>query len=1024
MIKKRKKALIFGILCISAISLLSTACNTKQSQDTNIRPNANNLKTEKIALKALLEGITDQNTRDSLSDEIDKANTKEMIENIKSKIQSIIIKNKQDLFELEKKYLIAKVKSSEIPDASKNELISLIQAATETNLKELENQINNKIKLLNFKKDAIKNIDKIKGSSQYNHYLKEIQKSDIGIEELSNIISQANIIFENFKSDTNKIINELDNTHQNKNELINQLGNAQNIDELEFIKQKAELYKKLTLLNNAKVKNELKEQLDKVLYKNIEYQTLLNKISQNIDENIIFQNLPPKQNLPEYQKIDDATELLVEVNKQESNINTAFIASENKPELVTERYNLAKAYKELLLYKSRQQDYGNNIDELNAALKSFLVKLNELNNKTNDILLHQNLEAIKTNINTTTNQLNTSSAKHSLGFDLIFDKTNQKYYAPNDIVTKTPYYQKQLSDFKNYLKTANNGSGVDLTNNRLDYQFLNHLKEVGIYGEYGDNDEQKWRYFFNGYKKEFMMKALFLESFESIPLGSIEISLNDQVANKIKGIIKQNPFGYLPSNLSQFFYYIDLKTIKQMIDFNDDINSIKTKYDDQKGELSILFETNSGSFKHLNINTSNSLLKKNSDFFQYIYDRSFSLQHGGIRTIRPEFGAPPFQSSTKVSGTAWIIDRIKSPLKNKSNKKEYEFLVATNAHVASLNHIFDRSLVYNDILGKKDIQNWVGEINQNFNFNKHNYESNSNDQTINNYENYLKKPLDNHLGTNTKDQYLDWIYYTPRFKSTGLRANRNVTNFFDEVTDTTNRLGTINNSGADFAILKLRFTKENIRDIFPTLYDVLDTPAEKDWYIGLGNETTKTKSHESPIQTHFVLGFPDINGSIKLNGARSQGGYIESTNRVIDNDKNGKNNFNSLWVRYNEAENKDWNKLNNKWMDYTEPFKRKSEHGMAKNILQQLSTLYLNNENNESLNSGSSGSMVIDSRFNLVGINFAHVVESDDPQNKGNQIVLFKGEGQYDKNEFSGDIKSDFIDKLHKDNLKTIKLNP
>ncbi|UWV77391.1 hypothetical protein [Mycoplasmopsis cynos] len=67
-----------------------------------ILQNANNLKTEKIALKALLEGVTDQNTRDSLSDEIDKANTKEMIENIKSKIQSIIIKNKQDLFELEK----------------------------------------------------------------------------------------------------------------------------------------------------------------------------------------------------------------------------------------------------------------------------------------------------------------------------------------------------------------------------------------------------------------------------------------------------------------------------------------------------------------------------------------------------------------------------------------------------------------------------------------------------------------------------------------------------------------------------------------------------------------------------------------------------------------------------------------------------------------------------------------------------------------------------------------------------------
>ncbi|UWV81739.1 hypothetical protein [Mycoplasmopsis cynos] len=38
MIKKRKKALIFGILCVSAFKFLSTACNTKQSQDTNIRP--------------------------------------------------------------------------------------------------------------------------------------------------------------------------------------------------------------------------------------------------------------------------------------------------------------------------------------------------------------------------------------------------------------------------------------------------------------------------------------------------------------------------------------------------------------------------------------------------------------------------------------------------------------------------------------------------------------------------------------------------------------------------------------------------------------------------------------------------------------------------------------------------------------------------------------------------------------------------------------------------------------------------
>ncbi|MGX9364197.1 MAG2960 family serine endopeptidase lipoprotein [Mycoplasma sp. 527] len=992
----------------------------------------------KSDVEILLDSFQDDNLKKQLKTELSSADNEEKILDIKAKILAHQMKpDVQKLLELISRLSSKNPLKKELSDQLNQQNINAKEI--DNIIKKLDNEIQ---KILD---KTAKNIEKLDGSPKYNEYQNEIKKGNITEDELEQISNDANSIFGEYNQEAIAYVNALNIEITIKNKLSTLIKTSKNIKNSDFYKSKAKLYNDISSIHNINKQEKLKNELEKISFANNDYRDLFGELSQKIDNEINKQNNNPNEapqipspNVPDitpspgidvpapnYEKINDSQALLAEAQKQISTVNEFFEKTDNDPELVDERHKLAIAYTNLIKYRDRQRDYNNNIDELNDALKEFKTQLYNLSQKFKKVIRNHELQKLNTDINSTTNNSKTDSPKHSLGFDLIFNKSTQKFNDANAIVTQTPYYKKKLQEFKNYLKTANNNTGLDLSNNRLDLGFLNYLKEVGIYGEYGDNDEQKWRQFFNGYNKEHMMKALFLDTFDTIPNNSIEIKQDENIANKIKGIIRNNPFGYLPSNLSQFLYYIDLDTIKKMIDFNQEIEEIKAKHNDLSGEITLLFKTKSTQFRHLTLNTSNSLLRKNDDFYQYIYDRSFSLNYKGIYTVRPPFGGNPSQRYTSTSGTAWIVDRIDNKITtNKNGGEEYEFLVATNAHVASLTHIFDKSIVYNKNTDKKNINNFVGRLDPNFNFNKHNYETADNGEIINDYQKYFKKPLNTHQGTDTKSQYLDWIYYTPRFSSKGLRANRAVTNFFDELTDANNRLGTVKNGGADFAILKLRFTKNNIRDLFPTLYEILDTPAEKDWYIGFGNETNKQKNHESPIQTHFVLGFPDVDGTIKLNAARSQGGYIETKNRVVDNDKNNKDNFNSLWVRYNEKENKDWNSIDNKWMDYEKPFGKAPEHGMPKNILQQMTTLYLDNEKNESLDSGSSGSMVIDSRFNLIGINFIHIVESDNSENRGNQIILFRGESEYDPKEFSGDIKHDFITKLEVDKLKTIKLNP
>ncbi|SYV90162.1 Uncharacterised protein [Metamycoplasma alkalescens] len=74
------------------------------------------------------------------------------------------------------------------------------------------------------------------------------------------------------------------------------------------------------------------------------------------------------------------------------------------------------------------------------------------------------------------------------------------------------------------------------------------------------------------------------------------------------------------------------------------------------------------------------------------------------------------------------------------------------------------------------------------------------------------------------------------------------------------------------------------------------------------------------------------------------------------------------------------------------------------------------------MDSGSSGSMAIDSSFNLIGINYLHTTDSYN-NTITNGINLMEGNSTY-KNGFDGDLRNDIKNKLIKDKLNTIVINP
>nr|WP_307915613.1 hypothetical protein [Mycoplasmopsis bovis] len=193
--------------------------------------------------------------------------------------------------------------------------------------------------------------------------------------------------------------------------------------------------------------------------------------------------------------------------------------------------------------------------------------------------------------------------------------------------------------------------------------------------------------------------------------------------------------------------------------------------------------------------------------------------------------------------------------------------------------------------------------------------------------------------------------------------------------------------------------------------------------------------------------------SSQFRGVKSEGGIISTKRRIVD-----ENWFRDVWLRYDEKLNKEYNSENNLWEKYQQPFIKKKdkddkyqlikeEHGMPLTTLDQFSTLYTNIPFGDlNLKEGASGSMAIDSSFNVIGIlntrvdnviGDKKVIKFDKPYGKDgiidgivvrpqtNGIVLFKSLSD----DYIGKDKQPFIidglkSKLINDKLETIKLNP
>ncbi|MBT1317406.1 hypothetical protein FCL65_00540 [Mycoplasma bovis] len=641
----------------------------------------------------------------------------------------------------------------------------------------------------------------------------------------------------------------------------------------------------------------------------------------------------------------------------------------------------------------------------------------------------------KTPINKPENA-NNNASMHSYSSNYLLSKSSY------DIATENAEYKYAVNNINKFLNTANSGNPVNFryggvnSNKELLDKYWEYTKEIGIYGNYGTSPEQKVDFYNNTLSANGMYIQKFLPNFNETAKNSAikhTVDLDD--------IIAKNPFGFLPSNLSQLFYYMDYKSASKVLGIKDKIVNIKANFDDKKGSIELLIFTDKNKYI-VNIDKSNSRsLRNDLDFYQYIYDHSFSIRIGTVEFRRDDFRLKPDHLTTSQTiGTVWVMDRIISPEAEKDNS--YELLLATNMHVFNLRKTFDKSLYFDNESsinanrwygGFWDIENFYDSVTNIYSKRQNIYFMGSRGK-----DDRLSSNISEIAGDQFKDaklffkayeQYLTAPYYTPRYYTNGIMGNdiSIAPQYFDKY-DESSRIGESKNAGADFVLLRLRIKKANLAQILPELAKVVGTDKEKDWHIGVG----KSGKHH-PIKTTFYGGYPSVNQSdygdkndVHFKSAKSQGGLVNVQNRVIADP-----NINSLWVKYNEEQNKDWNSINNNWKKYTKSFINKpntrfdNEHGMPLTTINQHSNMYtlaLDNNKDNLLGEGSSGSLAVDSSFNLVGINYLYTYDKL-YNTYSNAISLMEGHSTYSNN-FDGNLRNDIKNKLIKDNVYSIKINP
>lgn len=635
------------------------------------------------------------------------------------------------------------------------------------------------------------------------------------------------------------------------------------------------------------------------------------------------------------------------------------------------------------------------------------------------------------------------------------DLNQLKMITPREIHQKTKTYNEAKSNFEKYLLD----SATDyVAENKYDYstrdndsKYFEHVKPLGEYGNIGNSKEQRTKFYNPRVPLWHNLEQKYLEKFSESDVNGLTAESID-----INEIIKTNPFGFLPSNLSQLFYYANFKSLGNLFNINGTKN-VKATFDDVKGQFDILiFDSNNNKhyFQIKNDGKINTSLKKNADFFQYISDRSFEL-NVNQKVWVDEFVESTRQWSKRLnfarhSGTAWVIDRVKT-----TNTDYYELLIATNIHVFSLRNTFDKSLHMKDLKDTSFDGRWkefppgfydgknATDTSDNRNKSEYFRANRVQESIIGDDFGIFELSKFKYMNDNNKyvqafdayKQYLDAPYYIPRYKTEayikGEKADldnvpSNYTNFVTK------------NSGGDFLTLKFKIKKDKLKDVLPKLNEVIDTEVEKDWYINFN------KDKFSPLKTQFYAGYsrfwnPFVKDSpAQFRGIKSTGGLISTQRRIID-----EHIFRDVWLKYDAKLNKEYNSLNDRYKKYEKAFIDK-EHGMPLTIVDQFSTLYTNIPFGElNLEEGASGSMVIDSSFNVIGILNTSVEDIPIGQKtllplpdtdfqrvirrRTNGVILFQSLSDDYVN--TKDNKPPFIfdgliDKLKADKLQTVKLNP
>ena len=631
-------------------------------------------------------------------------------------------------------------------------------------------------------------------------------------------------------------------------------------------------------------------------------------------------------------------------------------------------------------------------------------------------------------------------------------------------------------------------------------EFYKDLEDVGLYGDFGSNPLEKLRQFPQKEISKFFTKQLYLPNYQDYE------TFNATKMNKnIDKYILKNQFGYLPSNLSQFLYYLDYKGIEQMFGIKN-IKDIKMNFNDVKGSASILL-TNNDNKKFLfnyssNDQTQTKALKKDHDFKQYIYDRSFQIR-GPIQVKFTRFQSPAGPITFGLdqisgNGTGYVIDRV---VNDNLPQDHYEFLVATNMHVLDYSkgynkerkwsvNISDFSMGYQSDI--KDIDketynnNWDGGLlykgginavgrdeitrvnipGSRISYDKFSKRNVSMIQhlslvkpNISDVDDAINQEQLKLLYSNTQyDQtnLIDAVWYTPEFSTSSIFSKTNVLYPFldfdkskvkdNDVRTAYNKkdgvyLGNTSSAGADFVISKIVLSKEEIKKILPTLYPLLGTSEESNWYLGMGRNNQEVEV--SPNSTLFSGGFPDgIYRDRKWNSGR-----IKAQSRYFTNDINPML-MSTYWTRYDEQKNRKFNSYRclDEWYKNVYPKmlslsdeenKKYNPRGMQiqKLIQMPLFTAALDGQEgiynpsgklpisqNDILTGGASGSMVINSRFELVGSLFLYTLWEGVEGGKGNNILqLFK---QYTEENKNFSVINQIKEKLNKEGLKTIKMNP